>query len=425
MKKIDKESIKTLLSSDQGQSGLRKKKALALTVIAALAIGAWWFVSGPSEKVNYMTADVERGDLRVEVSANGTLEPTRTVSIGSELSGIVSRVLVDVNDTVTVGQVLIELDTTKLKAQVLQAEATLESAKAYELEAKAVLNVAQTKYQRLLKVHKLSGGKTPSQSELDEQAAVVERAKASIATAKAKIKDAEASLQTKRTDLSKAFISSPIDGVVLSRSVEPGYAVAASLQAVELLTLATDLSQLELEVDVDEADVSVVKPGQKASFTVSAYPNRNFPADLQKVAFGPTLTSNVVTYTGYLTVENNRGLLRPGMTATARIVTDSRENVLLVPNTALRFTPKGVSESKSSAVNSLVMPARNAKQKTAKEVNRAGGQKRERTLWVLQNGKLESVKVVTGATDGSKTEIVSGELAEGAKVVTGQLRSKP
>ena len=424
MKKIDKESIKTLLSSGQTQSS-RKKKVLALTVAAAVAFGAWWFIGAGADKVSYMTADVERGNLRVEVSANGTLEPTRTVSIGSELSGIVSRVLVDVNDTVKVGQVLIELDTAKLKAQVQQAEASLESAKANELEAKAVLNEAKTKYDRLLKVHKLSGGKTPSQSELDEQVAVLERAKASVATAMAKIKDAQATLQTKQTDLSKAFITSPIDGVVLSRSVEPGYAVAASLQAVELLTLATDLSQLELEVDVDEADVSVVQPGQKATFTVSAYPNRQFPADLQKVAVGPTMTNNVVTYTSYLTVENKRGLLRPGMTATARIVTDSRENILLVPNTALRFTPKGATETKTSSVSSLVIPARNTKQKTAKEVNRAGGQKRERTLWILQNGKLESVKVVTGATDGSKTEIVSGDLAEGVKVVTGQLRSQP
>ncbi|MBR5458521.1 MAG: efflux RND transporter periplasmic adaptor subunit, partial [Burkholderiaceae bacterium] len=265
MKKIDKESIKTLLSSDQKHS--RSKTVFALTAAAAVVLGTWWFMSGSSEKVNYMTADVERGDLRVEVSANGTLEPMRTVSIGSELSGIVSRVLVDVNDTVKVGQVLIELDTAKLNAQVQQAEASLESAKANEVEAKAVLAEANAKYQRLLKVHKLSGGKTPSQSELDEQVAVVERAKASVSTAQAKIKDAQATLQTKRTDLSKAFITSPIDGVVLSRSVEPGYAVAASLQAVELLTLATDLRELELEVDVDEADVSVVKPGQTATFT--------------------------------------------------------------------------------------------------------------------------------------------------------------
>lgn len=421
MKKIDKESIKTLLSSDQKRS--RSKTVFALTAAAAVVLGTWWFMSGSSEKVNYMTADVERGDLRVEVSANGTLEPMRTVSIGSELSGIVSRVLVDVNDTVKVGQVLIELDTAKLNAQVQQAEASLESAKANELEAKAVLAEANAKYQRLLKVHKLSGGKTPSQSELDEQIAVVERAKASVSTAQAKIKDAQATLQTKRTDLSKAFITSPIDGVVLSRSVEPGYAVAASLQAVELLTLATDLRELELEVDVDEADVSVVKPGQTATFTVSAYPNRNFPASLEKVAFGPTKTSNVVTYTSYLTVNNQKGLLRPGMTATARIVTDSRENVLLVPNTALRFTPKqAATENKSSAVNSLVMPARNAKQKTAKETGRQG-MKRQRTLWVLKDGKLESIKVTTGATDGTKTEIVSGDLSEGAKVVTGQLRS--
>lgn len=424
MKKIDKQSIKSLLSSDQTQNQSRKKKLFAVGVVGVVALGTWWLMANSSDKVNYMTENVERGDLRVEVSANGTLEPMRTVSIGSELSGIVSRVLVDVNDTVKAGQVLIELDTAKLKAQVQQAEASLESAKAYELEAKAVLKEAQAKYQRLLKVRKLSGGKTPSQSELDEQEAALERAKASVATALAKIKDAQATLDTKRTDLSKAFISSPIDGVVLSRSVEPGYAVAASLQAVELLTIAADLRELELEVDVDEADVSVVKPGQEAFFTVSAYPNRNFPASLQKVAFGPTMSSNVVTYTGYLTVDNQKGLLRPGMTATARIVTDSRENVLLVPNTALRFTPKSATENKTSTVNNLMMPPRNVKQKTAKETGRQGF-KRQRTLWILKDGKVESVRVTTGATDGSKTEIVSGDVSEGAKIITGQLRAQP
>lgn len=422
MKKIDKDAIKTLLSTNKEQGSWRKKKWFLLGGVIVLALATWWIVVGSNEQVRYVTADVVRGDLKVEVSANGTLEPTRTVSIGSELSGIVSRVLVDVNDVVKRGDVLIELDSAKLKAQVQQAEASLESAKASELESQAVLKEAQAKYQRLLTVRKLSGGKTPAQAELDEQVAIVDRAKASVAASLAKIKDAQATLETKRTDLSKAFITSPIDGVILSRSVEPGYAVAASLQAVELLTIATDLRQLELEVDVDEADVSVVLPGQKASFTVSAYPNLDFPATLTKVAFGPTLTSNVVTYTGYLTVDNRQGKLRPGMTATARIITDSRENVLLVPNTALRFSPKQTTSK--TAVTSLVMSPRKTKQKTVKEVATASG-KRQRTIWILKEDKVQAINVVTGASDGTQTEVVSGELKVGDKVVTSQLRSNP
>lgn len=420
MKKIDKDAIKTLLSSPENKGWSRKKKITVFVASACAIAGAWWFWGTGAEKTQYVTVDATRGDLVVEVSANGTLEPNRTVSIGSELSGIVSRVLVDVNDVVKRGDVLIELDTAKLKAQVQQAEASLESAKASELEAKAVLKAAQAKYARLENVRKLSGGKTPSKAELDEQIAAVDRAKAGVSTALARIKDAEATLQTKRTDLSKAYISSPIDGVVLSRSVEPGYAVAASLQAVELLTLATDLRELELEIDVDEADVSVVKPGQKASFTVSAYPNKSFPATLQKVAYGPMKTNNVVTYTSYLTVNNEDMLLRPGMTATARIITDSRENVLLVPNTALRFSPK--QSMSKSAVSSLMMAPRAKREKTAKEVG-SPTTKRQRTIWVLRGNQLEPVRVTTGATDGNQTELIAGDLREGDKVVTSQLRS--
>ena len=277
----DKEKIKSLLGGDDAQGRSKRKTwALGAACVAVVAAFSWWMGSkdaGP----RYLTEAVTQGVLQVEVTANGTLEAEQKVTIGSELSGIVENVLVDVNDPIKHGQVLIELDTAKLKASVEKAKAALASAQAAQKEAEATLNEANAKYKRLLNVRKLSGGKTPAQTELDEQAAVVARAQASLDTAGAQI-------QTAQTDLTKAYISSPIDGVVLARSVEPGYAVAASLQAVELLTLASDLRTLELEIDVDEADVSVVQPGQKATFTVSAYPNKNFPATLTKVAYGPT-----------------------------------------------------------------------------------------------------------------------------------------
>ena len=271
----DKEKIKALLGGDDEKGRAKRKTwALGAACIAVVAAFSWWMGSkdgGP----RYLTEAVTRGELQVEVTANGTLEAEQTVTIGSELSGIVDRVLVDVNDPIKHGQVLIELDTAKLKASVEKAQAALASAKAAQKEAQATLNEANAKYKRLLNVRKLSGGKTPAQTELDEQAAVVARAQASLDTADAQIQTAQAELETAQTDLTKAYISAPIDGVVLARSVEPGYAVAASLQAVELLTLASDLKTLELEIDVDEADVSVVKPGQTATFTVSAYPNKN------------------------------------------------------------------------------------------------------------------------------------------------------
>ena len=419
----EKEAIKNLLGEAQPKTWSMRKKIVA-GVVAVVVISAFsWWMGSKEAGPRYLTESISRGNLVVNVTANGTLEAEREVTIGSELSGIVENVLVDVHDTIKRGQVLIELDTANLQATVLKAKAALASAQATKKEAEATLVEANAKYKRLLNVRKLSGGKTPAQTEIDEQAAVVARAEASVETAKAQIQNAEAELETANTDLTKAYISSPIDGVVLARSVEPGYAVAASLQAVELLTIASDLRTLELEIDVDEADVSMVKPGQKATFTVSAYPNKNFPATLTKVAYGPDKTeetTNVVTYTAYLTVANNDLLLRPGMTATARIVTESRDNVLLVPNTALRFVPS-VSVG-SSAVSSLMMGPPRSNNKKSNDVGGAAAQ-RQSTVWVLRGNNAEQLSIITGASDGTKTEVISGDLKEGDLVITSQLKA--
>ena len=418
----DKEKIQNLLGEER-QTGMSKRKrwALGFVTVAIIAAVSLW-MGNKDAAPRYLTEAVKQGVLQVEVTANGTLEAEQEVTIGSELSGIVEKVFVDVNDAIKEGQVLIELDTAKLKASVEKAKAALASAQAAQKEAQATLNEANAKYKRLLNVRKLSGGKTPAQTELDEQAAVVARSQASVDTAAAQIQTAQAELETAQTDLTKAYISSPIDGVVLARSVEPGYAVAASLQAVELLTLASDLKTLDLEIDVDEADVSVVKPGQKATFTVSAYPNKNFPATLTKVAYGPTESeTNVVTYTAYLKVTNNELLLRPGMTATARIVTEQRQNALLVPNTALRFAPS-VSKGSGSAVDTLMMGPPRSSNKVSKEVGGVTTQ-RKNTVWVLRSGSAQEIDIITGASDGTYTEVISGDLKEGDLVITSQLRS--
>lgn len=398
------------------------KRAACAAGVAVVCLALWWTFSGAPEKVSYMTKPVQTGDLIVTVSADGTLKPVRTVSVGSELSGIVSRVNVDVNSVVKVGDVLIELDCAKLESAVNQARATLTSAEAKLLEAQAVYAEAKAKLARYEELNRASAGKMPSRAQLDEQRATVKKARAGIAVAQASIDDAKATLQTNETNLSKAFIRSPVDGVVLTRSVEPGYAVAASLQAVELLTVATDLHELELQVDVDEADVGEVRPGLKTTFTVSAYPDRPFPATLTKVAYGASSgTDKVVTYTTYLAVKNPELKLRSGMTATAIIETARKNDVLLVPNTALRFRPEVKTQSDSAT--HLMMPGpRHAGQKTVKETTRAVSGK-SRTVYVL-NQKGDAVKrdVKTGMTDGTMTEILSGDLKAGDKVIISQLK---
>jgi HlyD family secretion protein len=392
-------------------------------VLAALAYFFLWPSSGPKSAVSYKTAKVETGDLVIEVSANGTLNPIRTVSLGSELSGVVRKVNVDVNDEIKTGQVLVELDDTKLKAAVERARATLALSEAGLAEAQATEKEARVKLLRLQEVRRLSGGKSPSKTEIDSQEAVLARAVASVSSAKAQILDSKEALKSAETDLSKTHISSPIDGIVLTRTVENGQAVAASLQAVELLSLATDMRHLELQINVDEADVGAVKPGLPAYFTVSAYPDRRFPATLKKVAFGSTTTDNVVTYITYLDVDNPQLDLRPGMTATANIRTVSLKDATLVPNTALRFKPSNAAPAKESVTAGMFgPPKRDAVQKTAKDVGGSAGVQREGTVYVLRNGAPQAVKLVIGYSDGKMTQVVKGDISPKDEVIVNQLR---
>lgn len=419
------------LTINELRAGIKSSRALriggAAVLIAAVAAGVWYFGLADTAKVPvYRTVEITRGPLEVTVVANGTVNPVRTVSIGSELSGIVRKVNVDVNSIVKAGDVLIELDDSNLKANVNQAKASLASAKASLAEAQATLVEAEAKMRRYEELNKSSGGRLPSRTELDVQRATVLKAKAGVQSARAAIDDAQATLDTRLTDLSKSQIKSPVDGVVLTRSVEPGYAVAASLQAVELLTVATDLRELELEVDVDEADVGQVKEGQDATFTVASYPNKRFPAKLTKVAYGSTTsTDNVITYTAYLDVKNPQLELRPGMTATATINTAKSENALLVPSTALRFKPVVNNSSQKSSVGIMMPPHRTRGTKTAKEVSLAQYQRTQTVYVVDEKGGAKPVEIVTGLTNGRMTEVISGPLQAGDKVITDQLKSMP
>jgi len=397
--------------------------AAALLVLAVLGGYVWKTWQKTSTVTGYITEPVSRGDLKLTVTANGTLQPTRSVSIGSELSGTVLRVLVDVNDHVKKGQVLVELDTAKLADQVLRSRATLSSNQAKVAQAAATVKESQANLARLEEVARLSGGKVPSKTELDTAYATLERAQSDEASARANVADAEAALSTDKTNLSKASIRSPINGVILTRSVDPGNAVAASLQAVTLFTIAEDLTQLKLQVNVDEADVGSVHVGQKASFTVSAYPRRKYPATITRVAFGSTITDNVVTYITYLDVDNTDLSLRPGMTATTTITTIERHNALLVPNTALRFTPSlpaSVSGSTGGGIVASLMP-RPPSSSTTRKPATGNGTTSAHQVWVLRDGVAVAVAVTPGSSDGRMTEVTDGELQAGMLVITDQV----
>lgn len=424
--KVTENDIATLLAEPALVAWYRRPVVWAsVTLILLMGLGIWYWQARRASSVlpSYTTQVVSRGNLTLTVTANGTIQPTRSINIGSELSGTVLKVNVDVNDVIKKGQVLVELDPSKLRDQVLRSKAALAAANAKVAQTGATIKEAMVTLNRLEKVARLSGGKVPSKTELDTGRATLDRALADDASARAGVNDARAALSTDQINLSKASISAPADGVVLTRNVDPGNAVAASLQAVTLFTVAEDLAKLRLWVYVDEADVGAVKTGQEATFNVSAYPTRNFPARVTRVGFGSTITDNVVTYLTYLDVDNADLSLRPGMTATATITATQRNDVLLVPNTALRFTPTTIAEQsakKGIAARLLPsMPRSNTRKSAASSASTAAAKQ----VWVVpQNGKgiAMAVAVTPGISDGRMTEIIGGDLKVGMRVITDQ-----
>jgi HlyD family secretion protein len=392
---------------------------VGVLVVAIMAIATW---GKRDTQPKYITGRARRGDLVITVSATGTLEPLKKVDVGSEVSGTIKTSEADYNDKVKVGQVLARIDTSRLEAQASQNKAALEAAKARVLQAQASLQEAEAQLARLKRLRELSEGKMPSQNDLDSAEANVARCKADLASAQASVAQAEAALNVILTDISKSVIRSPIDGIVLDRAIEPGQTVAASFQAPRLFTLAEDLTQMELRVDIDEADVGLVHEDQDATFTVDAYPDRTFPAKVTQVRFGPQTVSGVVTYKGILRVDNSDLLLRPGMTATAVITVDRRTDALLVPNAALRFAPINRQTNQRRPSGGLVgrmlpRPPRFAQQ--ADEPMDLKG--RHQQVWTVRDGQLVAIPVEVGATDGNWTEILSGDVQPDMELVIDQV----
>lgn len=370
-----------------------------------------------SDQPRYLTQMVTRGSLNVAVSATGNLQPTNKVDVGSELSGIVVAVLVKENDRVKKGQVLARLDTSRLHDQINQSEASLASAQAKLAQSDATVKEASANLDRYHEVSRLSGGKVPSQTEMATAEATLARALADQSSSRAAIAQARAALSSDQISFSKASIRSPIDGLVLSRAVEPGQTVAAQLQVATLFTIAEDIKEMQLKVDVDEADVGSVKEDQMATFSVDAYPGRKYSAKVTRVAYGSQTKDNVVSYSTVLKVRNDDSSLRPGMTATAEIATAARENVLLVPNAALRFTPPITPEPQNSRGFSLPGPPGSGSPRPPAPQQRGSTQK----IWTLVTGQPVAIPATVGTTDGRFTEIAGPGWKEGMPVITDRI----
>lgn len=412
----------------------RHLKWVVIAIVLVLLALVAWRMFGTTAAVEYATRPVRRGDLSVEVSATGKLAPTNQVTVGSQLSGLVTRVVVDVNDRVVAGQPLALIDPEQIDDQIRAGEAQLAANQASVNQARATVAETQAQLARLQEVYRLSNGRVPSATELQTGRANAQRAVAGLKVAQANVSAAQATLAQNRTQRSRAIIRSPVTGVVLARAVDPGQTVAASFSTPTLFVIAEDLSQMKLEVAIDEADVGAVRISQDATFTVDAFPGRSFPAKITRVDLGSNLTvssatasststttttGQVVSYAADLSVSNPDLSLRPGMTATADIVTSAKQNVLLVPNAALRFKPAsaaGAGEAGGIAGSLTFRPRRNRPERQV-QVARGASQ----TVYVKgADGQPKPVQIVTGDTDGMRTEVLSG-LKAGQEVITGQL----
>ncbi|MCT7619707.1 efflux RND transporter periplasmic adaptor subunit [Aliarcobacter butzleri] len=394
----------------------RKFIYIAIAIISFLAIVLFFIFNGndKSNKIEYITKKVTQGDLSVVVSTTGNLNPTNSVEIGIEVSGTLKEIFVDFNDEVKAGQILAKIDTVKLQSQVDSSTAALAIAVANQKESQVLLNNKKTLYDRTLNMYKNSAGKYPSKNELDDTRFSYEAAIESLEAAKAKVLQAQSNLKTDKQNLEKASVKSSIDGIVLNREVEVGQTLAATMSAPKLFTIAKNLTNMDLIVSIDEADVADIKKDLPVTFTVDAYPNKVFNGKVKQVRLNPVDTNGVVTYETVVSVDNEDLLLKPGMTATAKIITKESKNKLLIPNGALRFKPK-MQEQKNGGVN-LVGPNMNRPANVARDLSK----KELAPIFILENNQPKRVMVKVLDSDGKLTSIESEELKVNDEVIISQ-----
>jgi HlyD family secretion protein len=414
------------MTKKRRRRSLIQRISIALVVLG-VAGGLYWqrAVQSKGAGPRYVTAQAKVGPLRETVMATGKFKGLDSVDVGAQISGRVAKVLVDFNDQVKAGQTLAEIDPAQLRSRVEQSRAQVSAADASQRLAKATL--AQSKA-ALARAKDMAEKGLISSKDLEAAQADAERAEASVGSAQSQSILARASLKDAETSLSWTSIKAPIDGVVLARLIEPGQTVAASLQSPVLFTVARDLTQLTLYVDIDEADIGKLHEGQSATFTVGAWPSRKFASKVVSVHNLPTAGQTVVTYQAVLSVDNQDLLLRPGMTATASIVTSDRADVLTVPDAALRYSPSA--GPKEKATSSPLMPMSRPRSGQRRPggggavKDEAGGGATRGSVWVLENGVAKRVFVETGSSDGQNTEIKSGPIKAGTVVITDQEQQK-
>jgi HlyD family secretion protein len=404
----------------KGRSHERRRKWTlwgAILLLALAGMGIWqWFDQAPA-KIVYTTEAAATRDLTIKVSATGTLQPLTQVDVSSELSGVVRSVSVEENQEVKKGDVLAVLDKARIQAQIEGAKASVQAAQAQVEQAATTL--ADTN-RTLERTKQLAAKGMAATQALDTATADRDRAAAALSVAKANVAVAEANEKLQETDLAKSTIYAPIDGVVLTRSVDPGQTVASSFSAPVLFVIAQDLKSMQLEAAIDEADIGKVAKGQTGHFTVDAFPGQDFDAKISDIAYASVTTDNVVTYQAKLDVDNSKLLLRPGMTAAVDIITRQANGVLTVPNSAFRYSPPApeVGSSRGFSLRDLFMPRFRRHRDRAEPPAAADG---TRALDVLRDDRPHKVMVKPGDTDGEFTEILSG-LKEGDKVITGSSR---
>lgn len=392
---------------------------LGIAVLVAAGIGGYWYFTANGQKTSYKFAKVEKGTLTASVVAAGTLNPVSAVQVGSQISGQVKEILVDFNSPVKANQLVARIDPETYQYKLRQAEADLEATRsavnvqrAQAYQAQVNLAEAQRDYERkTLLVEKgfiSAADRDKAKTTLDAARAQLQLTEAQVKNSESVVQQRQAQVAQARVDLARTEIRSPVDGVVVKRSIEPGQTVAASLQAPELFIIARDLADMQVETSIDEADVGRVNLGQQVTFTVDAFPNRSFQGEVRQVRKAATVTSNVVTYTVIVSAANPEMTLLPGMTANVRIATAQKDGVLKVSNAALRFKPESEKDGAKVSPGGTPPEAR----------GRRGKQKSQ--VWVLEEvGQPKAIEVQTGITDGTATEISGEGIAEGMEVIVG------
>jgi len=368
------------------------KKRYVISAIAITAVAFFIVLTVNSKQVKYQTKDIERCTITQYVEASGTINPVNTVSVGSTVSGLIEAIYVDYNSEVKKGQLLAQIDPRNFEAQVQQNLAQINNATANLVKLQAIADFDEKQYQRYKNLYEKN---FVAKSELDSKYSTYKSDLAQISAARAQINQYQATLKTAQTNLGYTKIVAPVDGTVISRKVDLGQPVAASFQAPELFTIAQDLTKMQIEVSVSEADIGNVKEGQEVTYTLDGYPDSVFEGKVTQVRLSPTTVSNVVTYTVIVDVDNEDLKLKPGMSANVSIITNKSENVLCAPNLALKFTP---------------------------DVN--GPKYKNQGLWILQNGKPKRIDIETGASGDSVIEVKSQDINEGDKVIVGIVGKK-